>query len=235
MQTYNSYSKLYNLWLLLVFLFFITACTSQQNLVEKQKLAYTIQFGVNNGGITENKDIVKTNDVAVDAFSGATNKNKIGLNLGFHLNLPFRKNSVETGIDLMYNNHIFDYKDVVNNYYGNRGIDINQIMLPLTYNFGFFKKNNPNGAFQLKVGGLVQCNILNVSKTGVLPDYDYNNFSGGVTFGIKIIPVQFQNNARLGFYMDVYRGSQIYKDLYNQSNFEMPGSSFIKAGILYQF
>lgn len=59
-------------------------------------------------------------------------------------------------------------------------------------------------------------------------------FIGGL-LGISAYPVRFGNGSKLGIYIDVYRGSQIYEDYYNQKVFETPGSSFVKGGIWYRF
>ncbi|MGF1585488.1 MAG: hypothetical protein ACFCUM_09225 [Bacteroidales bacterium] len=66
-----------------------------------------------------------------------------------------------------------------------------------------------------------------------LPDNNSNLFSGGVTVGLSAFPFSFDNGARLGLFIDGYRGSQIYKDYYNQPEFEIPGSSYGRIGIVY--
>ena len=69
----------------------------------------------------------------------------------------------------------------------------------------------------------------------ILPEYEINKWSNGALFGISAYPVKFSNGSKLGFYLDAYRGSQIYEDYYNLKSFEMPGSSFIKYGVRYRF
>jgi hypothetical protein len=108
-------------------------------------------------------------------------------------------------------------------------------MLPITYNFGLFNKLIPKAELQIKVGFLGQVNFISAKGTGILPDYSVIPFSAGPTFGISVLPLSFNNGNKLGIYFDIYRGSQIYKDFYNQSSFEMPGSSFAKFGLKYQF
>ena len=61
------------------------------------------------------------------------------------------------------------------------------------------------------------------------------SFVIGGLFGISAYPVRFGNGSKLGFYVDAYRGSQIYEDYYNQKVFETPGSNFVKGGIRYRF
>ena len=194
---------------------------------------YRVQGGFNKGGIVENTDFSKTTDIEPDAFSGAT---KMGVNASGHIVLPVKHNAVETGVDYMHNNQTFTFKDNSNGYNGSRKIGSSQIMVPLTYNFGFFKKNNPLGDLQIKVGYLMQINIFNVSDDGVLlTDYSLKHFSSGLTFGISTTPFRLSNGNSLGFFFDGYRGSKIYNDFYNRSIYDMPASSFMKFGIIYQF
>lgn len=131
--------------------------------------------------------------------------------------------------------YLFKYSDVKNAYFGERNIDITQLMLPVTYNFNFFKNGKSYGSFQIKVGLNLQYNYLAITNYGILPEYDYKKISGGLTIGFRLLPFNFKNDKILGFYLDAYRGSQIYEDFYNRSNFEMPGSSFSKFGVFFQF
>jgi len=194
---------------------------------------YRVQAGLNKGGITENSDFTKTTDIQPDAFSGATNT---GFNVSAHLLLPLKRNAVETGVDYMYNNQTFTFNDSNYGYNGTRKIGNSQFMLPITYNFGLFKKNNPQGSLQVKVGYLIQLNLFSVSDNGTsLPDYSMKHFSSGLTVGLSTTPFRMSNGNRLGFYIDGYRGTKIYDDFYNRSIYEMPGSSLVKVGIIYQF
>ena len=194
---------------------------------------YRVQAGLNKGGITENTDFSKTTDIQPDAFSGAT---KTGFNASGHVVLPLKRNAIETGVDYMYNNQTFRINDISNGYNGSRKIGTSQVMLPITYNFNLFKKSNPLGSLQLKVGYLMQFNMFSVSNNGSsLTDYTTKGFSSGLTVGISLTPFQFENGNRLGFYFDGYRGTKIYDDFYNSSVYEMPGSSFMKFGVIYQF
>jgi len=194
---------------------------------------YRVQAGLNKGGITENTDFSKTDDVVPDAFSGATN---MGFNASGHTLLPLKHNSVETGVDYMYNKQKFTFRDATNGYNGTRTIGSSQIMVPITYNLGLFKKNDPLGMVQLKLGYLMQFNMFNVSNNGnSLTDYSLKHFSSGITFGVSITPLKLNNGNSLGLYFDGYRGSKIYNDYYNRSIYEMPASSFLKFGVIYQF
>lgn len=215
---------------------FIAACTVTEK--SQRKIKYSFQAGVNQGGITENTDMAVVPNVTpktqtgVDAFSGAT---KTGFNAGFHINKPLKYNELEVGIDYMYNDQTFTYSDPENTFSGTRQFIVNQIMVPVTYNFNILKSTLPRSEFQLKVGYVNQLNFISVSEKGNLPDYSLKRWSGGVTAGISIYPYTFKNGSKIGFFIDGYRGSRIYTDFYNQDNFEMPASSYMKGGLRFRF
>jgi hypothetical protein len=198
----------------------------------EKKTTLSLQMGSNMGGITENTDMSMVPGVkvpaeaTVDAFTGATYP---GFNAGVHINHRFKRNQVETGLDYMYNYQKFNYIDAGNKYIGLRELHVSQFMVPVTYNFVFQKVG-----LQLKVGLLGQVNLVSGKGTGILPDYSVLPFSAGPTLGISFLPFHFRNGDKLGIYCDIYRGSQIYKDFYNQPEFEIPGSSFVKFGFKYQ-
>jgi hypothetical protein len=108
-------------------------------------------------------------------------------------------------------------------------------MVPFTYNFELFKRSIPSAEIQLKIGYMGQFNFVAISDEGTLPEYSISKFSHGFLFGFSAYPLKLGNSLKLGIFLDAYRGSRIYTDFYNQESFEMPGSSFIKAGIRYRF
>jgi hypothetical protein len=216
----------------------LISCTTAEHTTSEKKTRISLQIGSNVGGITENTDMsmvpgVKTpSEATVDAFTGATN---VGFNAGIHVNKPLRRNGLETGMDYMYNYQTFNYIDIGNKYIGIRELHVSQLMIPITYNFLLFKNTMPKADFQVKAGLIGQANFISATSTGILPEYSVMPFSGGPTLGFSAFPLNFKEGDKLGFYFDIYRGSQIYEDFYNQSTFEMPGSSFIKFGLKYQF
>jgi hypothetical protein len=217
----------------------LNSCSATRHIVPDQKLRLSLQGGVNLGCITENTDMTIVPGVkvpaesTVDAFSGAT---KLGYNIGVHTNKKLKKNQIETGLDYMYNHQTFTYIDAGNFYIGVRKLNVSQVMLPLTYSFVLFSNLMPRADVQLKVGLAGQLNSISTKDTGIsLPSYSTNHWSIGPIFGLSAYLFQFKNGNKLGFYFDVYRGSQIYEDYYNQSSFEIPGSSFMKFGLRYQF
>ncbi len=216
-------------------LFVVIAGCSSSRLVfsEKkyQKVRFLLEAGVNKGGIVENTDLSKVEEVGVDAFSGAT---RIGGHLGGRIILPVRHNAIETGLSYMYSPQTFTYNDAKHSYSGRRKLTTTQLIVPLSYNIDLVKKNHPR-LYYLKVGGAIEYNMVGVYEKGSnLTDYSINNISGGITAGISALPISFNNGTRLGLAFDVYKGSQIYDDFYNRSNFEIPSSSYMKLSLIYR-
>ena len=219
-----------------IFIFLlINACTATDK--TQRGFKFSVQAGLNKGGITENTDLtvvpkVNPQNEGVDAYSGATS---MGGNIGVHVNKPLVYGEIESGLDYMHNNQTFTYADQNNMYNGVRNLSVNQVMIPLTYNFGLFEKALPNAEIQLKLGYMGQLNFVTSNGTGTLPEYSINKWSNGAVIGISAYPLKFADGSKLGLYIDAYRGTQVYLDYYNQESFSMPGSSFVKGGIRYQF
>jgi len=214
---------------------FLSGCSTTTITTDQKswKPIYRIQVGSNKGGVVENTDLSVIPNTEVDAYSGATSN---GINASGKVILPLRKNSIETGVEFMYNHQIFTYKDAVNGFSGERKLGVSQFMIPVTYSFNLFRKKHPEGLFQIKIGYAAQLNLFAISNgNGTLPNYTTQFFSNGATIGFSTTPVRLRNGSKLGFYIDGYRGTQAYEDFYNRTEFEMPGTAFIKYGIIYQF
>ena len=219
----------------ILFVFLLMGCASQQAIHSDKKWSpiYRLQVGTNKGGIVENTDMTVVDNAGIDAFTGATRR---GVNASGKVLLPLRANFVETGIDLMYNSQTFTYIDAANDFMGERKLAITQFMVPLTYSFGILRQNHPEGLFQIKLGYAAQFNLFSVSDgQGNMPGYSTNSFSNGATLGLSTTPFRLNNGTKLGFFLDGYRGTRAYEDFYNRTEFEIPGTSFLKYGIIYQF
>ena len=221
-------------FLIILFGLVLNSCVVTEK--NQRAIKYSIQAGINKGGITENADLTflsnHPDENLVDAFSGAT---RLGVNVGVHINKPLKYGEVESGLDYMLSAQTFTFADQYNRFVGSRRLNVNQLMVPLTCNFSVLQTILPSAELQLKIGLMGQFNFVSTSSSGPLPDYSINSLSGGGLFGISAYPVKFGNGSKLGFYIDAYRGSQIYEDYYNQKTFAMPGSSFVKGGIRYRF
>ncbi|MEA4840257.1 MAG: hypothetical protein VB110_04535 [Bacteroidales bacterium] len=221
----------------LIFLLMVgPACSNTSKLSTKKgkwKPLLQVQAGINKGGIAENTDFTSSPEIPVDGFTGAT---KIGKNIGAHVLFPVGKNAFETGIDFMYNPQTFTYNDAENGYFGKRDIGVSQFLFPVTYNIGIFKLKNNQSLLYLKLGYVLELNLLSVDDSGInLPAYSYKYRSSGMAFGISTTAIKLGNGAHLGFYIDGYRGSKIFNDFYNTDAYENPGSSYYKLGLIYQF
>lgn len=197
------------------------------------KPVYSIQAGINKGGIVENTDIENEPGTGVDAFSGAT---KTGFNVGGRVVLPLKRNAIESGLDFMQNRQTFSYDDAVNDYLGKRDITISQFVIPLTWNLGIINQRGQGNRLEIKLGPAFQLNLMDTRENGTnLPVFSYNRWSAGLSAGISATPVIFEDGSKLGLFVESYRGSQIYEDFYNQNDFEIPGSSYSKFGIVFHF
>lgn len=226
------------LFTITLLLFIAGACAPLSEFESRSKTTFSIYAGANVGGITENTDISVVPDAQappeaiVDAFTGATHT---GVNAGFHVSRRLGRLELESGLDYMYNYQSFNYIDAGNFYMGQRNLDVSQLMIPATLNIPLLHSLLPATDLRFKLGYLGQINMVKVDDMGILPDYSLNGWSGGLTAGLSAYPFHFGNGSQLGMYLDVYRGSRIYEDYYNQPEFEMPGSSFVKMGLTYKF
>ncbi len=224
--------------LLILITLFAGACAPLSEFESRRKTTVSIYAGANVGGITENTDMslvpdaVAPPEAIVDVFTGAT---RTGAHAGVHVARRFGRLELETGLDFMYNYQSLNYIDAGNFYIGQRTLDVSQVMIPATLNLQLFNSLLPTSDLRFKIGYLGQVNMVKVADFGVLPEYSIHGWSNGLTAGFSAYPVHFGNGSNLGLYMDVYRGSQIYEDYYNQAEFEMPGSSFVKMGITLKF
>ncbi|MEZ5069534.1 MAG: hypothetical protein R2751_00855 [Bacteroidales bacterium] len=200
----------------------------------------TLSFraGVHHGGIVENTDMSVVPgseappEATVDAFTGAT---RTGTHAGIRLEHEGRVLSFSSGLDYLRSNQSFYYIDAGLFHMGQRDVTLHQRTVPLEVGLPLFRGLLPRWEGRWRIGYLQQFNSAEVMDSGILPDYRILPRSGGLTTGFSFSPVHFPGGSRLGFYADVYRGSQIYEDLYNQAGFEMPGSSSIRAGLLFSF
>lgn len=223
---------------IILFALIAGACAPLTRFERRSKTSVSFYAGANVGGITENTNMSVVPgaeappEAIVDAFTGATHT---GVHAGVHVGRRLGRMELETGLDYMYNYQSFNYIDAGNFFMGQRNLDVSQLMIPVTLNIPLLNSLLPTSDMKIRIGYLGQVNLVTIADMGILPEYSVNDWSGGLTAGLAAYPVHFGNGSQLGFYLDAYRGSQIYEDYYNQADFEMPGSSFIKMGITYKF
>jgi hypothetical protein len=221
--------------LFLVALIVLSGCASSRKATEayqNRKVKFGVEAGANKGGIVENTDLSKIEETPVDGFTGATN---VGFHAGAHATLPLGRNDLQAGINYLFSPQTFTYNDAVHGYFGTRKISLSQLAIPVTYNINLFKGSLAPGTVALKFGGVLQYNLPSITDEGSnLTAYSIKTLSGGVTLGLSILPFRFHDGARMGLSFDLYKGSQIFDDLYNRKAFEMPTSSYMKLSIIYQ-
>lgn len=222
-------------WIAILLLLSASAGRIQAKTDSKPKLAF--QIGTNQGGINDYSDLCLLDQTRVPVTSLVNAFNErvhTGYNFGLHLIQPIRKNQIEVGMDYMNNFQLFRYEDAANQFLGTRSINVNQFMLPISYNITLFRNLLFISDVQLKLGYLWQLNIIDALGTGSIPGTFINSMSKGGTFGIAASILKFRNGCKIGLYCDVYRGSHLFTDYTNQSCFPTAGSGFIKSGFRIQ-
>jgi hypothetical protein len=219
----------------LVALIVLSGCASSRKATEayqNRKVKFGVEAGANKGGIVENTDLSKIEGTPVDGFTGATS---LGFHAGAHATLPVGRNDLQAGISYLFSPQTFTYNDAVHGYFGTRKISLSQLTIPVTYNINLFKGSLAPGTVALKFGGVLEYNLPSITDEGSsLTDYSIKPLSGGVTLGISTLPFRFNDGSRMGLSFDLYKGTQIFDDLYNRKAFEMPTSSYMKLSIIYQ-
>lgn len=195
-------------FVLLVLLISSASTTKSTEDDPKLKIAYNFHAGSSWGGIIE--------DGTIDAVSGAT---KFGLNLGVHPTFDINGRMLETGLDYIQYNQSFTYQDAETGYDGVRNLNYGELRVPLTYNFQLFRDENNEGILQLKLGFSAGYRIHEkIEHSGSTPNFSFDKFSIGPSFGIAVIPFNISDNYKLGFYVDFMRGSKVYSDDYTEVN-----------------
>lgn len=213
-------------FLLVVILLFQFSCSTPEQATrslseEENYICWSARGGINTGGFVDNE--------VPDAVSGATLTN---FTLGIHPDITTSGKTFETGLDLIGYRQNFEYDDPANEYFGKRSFDYYELRLPLTYNFRFFKNLSNCDFFYLKIGISTGYIInKNVTEQGILPAYDLKPFSIGPALGVAFSPLGISRRFKLGVFIDLYRGSKVYKDFYNNSR-ENGNTTYLSAGLL---
>jgi len=188
--------------------------------------------GIVIGGFVENAEMTGIDGLSeVDIITGATKKM---YNAGIHSEVNINGHKVETGLDYLGFEQSVVYEMPSYFVYGKREIRFHQIRLPLTYNLHFFKNSQNDPKLILKAGLSAGYTFSkSITDSNVLPDYSFKNFDYGLIVGISTYPIQYKQNYRIGLYLDLYRGSRIYEDIYHEAE-GMGGNCFMKFGVTMQ-
>jgi len=192
----------------------------------------SILAGLSSGGLVDNTEMSGITGVSnIDAITGAT---KTLFNSGVHTEIDIKGHKIETGLDYISFDQSVEYKMPSLSVNGQRDIRFHQLRLPLTYNFQFFRDSQNYPRLILKAGLSGGYTFSkSVSDFGNIPDYTFTNWDYGPTLGVSVFPLQLKQNYRIGFYLDLYRGSQIYEDVYHKAE-GIGGQSFMKFGVVLQ-
>ncbi len=201
----------------------------------KTEINFVVLAGASYGGIVDNyqmSGIEGTSDV--DVITGAT---KIAYNAGIHSILKGHGRTIEIGLDYISFNQSVEYDLLSLSVNGTRSFEFQQIRLPMTYNFEFFKNylNQPKLALKLgfSVGYTFSKTIEDSEDSENMPDYEFTDWGIGPDIGLYFYPFDFKQNYRLGLYMDIYRGRKIYEDVYHEGLF-LGDNSFLKFGLIFE-
>ena len=194
-----------------------------------------LKLGSSYGGIIENNkpDAYSGSTVPVDAVSGAT---QAGSTVSFQTTFAYKGHTFQTGIDYVNLRHTITYNDTLHKYKGRRLFNIHQFRVPILYNINLLRDFDKvptvivhlgfSGGFTL-TSGITEEYFLN------LPGYSFTRFDIGPQVGLTLQPLQLDYHHYLGLYVDFYRGTRVYKDLYHEDK-GVGNLSFFKVGaILY--
>jgi len=66
-----------------------------------------------------------------------------------------------------------------------------------------------------------------------MPDYEFNNWNYDPELNITFSPFNLKRQYNIGFYLDLYRGSKIFNDVYHEAD-RVGNQSFMKFGLILQ-
>lgn len=213
--------------------FFLTCCTSTSR-IPIPKINFIdntiLYIGSATGGIVENENMEGIGSNNIDAISGST---YLTINTGLHQDFQTGKNSIETGLDYIFFNQKILVTSTLSGFSGGRDFIFHQFRIPLTYNFNFIKNEEDQYSLIIKTGASLGYTFnKSVSDSGSQPLYDFYNWDIGPTLGITYYPYINIEKIRTGLYIDLYRGTRIYKDDFHFKD-GFGGHSYIKFGICF--
>ncbi|VAX20432.1 hypothetical protein MNBD_IGNAVI01-3064 [hydrothermal vent metagenome] len=208
----------------LIAIFLFISCSASRKTFDNDASSNTqtsFLAGGSFGGIVENNQLSGIDEASgIDAISGATRKS---VSLGIHAEFNINGRKIETGLDYLNFDQSIKYNLPSYSYMGVREISFHQLRLPFTYNFELIEDNK----LSLKIGASIGYTIYkSIENIGTLPPYQFKNFDYGGTIGVTYFPIK-----NFGIFGDIYRGSQIYNDVFHTAK-GMGGQSYVKFGII---
>ena len=194
--------------------------------------AVSFLAGVSTGGLVENNSLEGIKNISgVDAISGAT---RIRFSAGVHKEIRYKGLMFESGIDYLAFDQTLAWDMPSFSRKGKRDVRLSQWRMPVTCNARFFKNREGEARLIVKGGISVGYTALkSIADSGTLPEYTFNRWDYGPTLGLMYFPFFPAQDFRLGVFLDVYRGSRIYKDAFHRGE-GLGGQSYLKLGIVIQ-
>jgi hypothetical protein len=191
------------------------------------------KLGSNFGGVIDNSnpDAASGATVTVDAVSGATQN---GSTLSFQTTFKFKGQTFQTGIDYVDHRQRLTYLDTLHGIDGRRGFDLHQLRVPLTYNITILRDFDKVPTLMIHMGlsaGYTVIRGISDELRRGLPDYTFTAVDIGPQVGVTLQPLQLDYDHYLGLYVDFYRGTRIYEDVYHQDE-GLGNLCFLKFGAL---
>ncbi len=185
--------------------------------------------GVSAGGIVENSGTSGIEGAGdADSISGATEP---GYNGGVHAEWEWKNHHAETGFDYIGFAQSVDYDLPGFGVEGRRDFRFHQIRMPLTYNLHLLKNMESDPGLILKAGLSGGYTFHeSIEDSGSLAEYRFSRWDFGPTLGAAVYPFPEGKAFRMGFYLDFYRGSRIFEDIYHQEE-GLGGQSYMKLGV----
>jgi hypothetical protein len=183
------------------------------------------KLGSNYGGIIENSN---------PAVSGDT---QTGSTVSFQQTFLFKGHTFQTGIDYVSHRQRITYFDTLHVIDGTRRFNIHQLRVPLSYNVNILRDFDkvPTLIIHIGVSGGVTLSpgITEELRLG-LPKSTLTRVDIGPQLGVTLQPLQLDYHHYLGVYVDFYRGTRIYNDIYHKDK-GVGNLNFFKVGALLYF
>jgi hypothetical protein len=138
---------------------------------------------------------------------------------------------LETGLDYLGFSQTVDYQLAGLDVVGSRDFRFHQIRIPFTYNLHLLKNQNRRPGLIIKAGFSGGYTFWeSIKDNGGLEEYQFTREDFGPTLGVTVYPFSARKAGRVGFYLDLYRGSRIFSDEFHQEE-GLGGQSFMKMGV----
>lgn len=194
-----------------------------------------IKLGSSYGSISENSKQDK--DAAKIPENAVSSNTQSGSTVSFQTTFEYKGLTFQTGIDYVNSRHTISFDDTARNYQGRRLFNMHQFRVPFYYNINILRDFDRVPTIILHIGfsgGLTLTPGVTDEYYLDLPGYSFNHFDIGPQVGLTIQPLQLDYHHYFGLYVDFYKGTRVYKDVYHEDK-GAGNFSFYKFGALLYF